>query len=198
MDGLHLSPEALASMVKMSLDETLAGQLAKGFAFQPAEITVQMRMDPKVPGGIAIHATGRTQFADPTKMANLEARCREWLTSGDTGTSSETIFHVMMGTPGRARKNHSNWPHDVSDFGRCYRLLERFPEWVERMPEVAQAFPGWGPMVEAWPDLMAFYKEEMGQRNCVKTWERMKPLREACMIAEGWVQTGPGSWELKK
>jgi hypothetical protein len=82
----------------------------------------------------------------------------EWYASGDTGTSSETIWHVMTGFP----VQRHGYPLDPSDFGRCYRLLERFPEWRARMPEVAARFPKmWSLLVINWDRLTALYEEEI-------------------------------------
>lgn len=82
----------------------------------------------------------------------------EWLASGDGGVSSKTIFEVMTGhvleTPRAFR-----WgpPADAADFGRCRRLLERFPGWRDRLGEVASRHPAWRPFVETWPRLDALY-----------------------------------------
>lgn len=133
----------------------------------------------------------------------------EWLLSDDTGTSSKTICAVMIG----ARIEVRHWyehdiPHDAGDFGRCYRLLLLFPEWRQRLPEVAQRFPKWGPMVQAWQELTALYERicepdgtytqasyERNKHAAKTLWDRMRSLADECRVADGWKQTGPGSWE---
>ena len=50
-------------------------------------------------------------------------------------------------------------PHDPSDFGRCYRLLQLAPEWTARLEEVAQAYPAWEPFVREWDKLTAMYEQ---------------------------------------
>lgn len=103
-----------------------------------------------------------------------------WLKSGDTGTSSETIFSVLTGYPVR----HTGTPADPSDFGRCYRLLQVMPSWRARMGEVAAAHPAWRPFVDAWEELTALYEHELahgpvvkGVRQAPKTYGRMLQLR---------------------
>lgn len=58
----------------------------------------------------------------------------EWAVSGDTGLSSESILAFMMGI----KPAHGfDAPLDADDRGRCIRLLNRFPEWWERLDEMA-------------------------------------------------------------
>jgi hypothetical protein len=67
-------------------------------------------------------------------------------------------------------KIHSNCPpHQIEepktvtpcDFFRCHRLLETFPEWKLRLPEVAQKFPFWTPYMREWANLTALYEHEI-------------------------------------
>ena len=128
----------------------------------------------------------------------------DWLLSGDTGTSSKTICAVMTGSELRS----TDVPHDNDDFGRCYRLLRMFPEWRARLHEVAEEFPMWGPMVEAWDELTALYEgccEPNGQytrasyktneATASKLYARMQVLIDEGRIAAGWTKTGPGCWK---
>jgi hypothetical protein len=59
----------------------------------------------------------------------------DWATSDDTGTSSEFLCRYMLGL-----KPGNTWgisaPADRSDRGRCIRLLNKFPEWWERLEEL--------------------------------------------------------------
>ena len=76
-----------------------------------------------------------------------------WLRGTDTGSSSITIFYVMIHHENAAKMVRGDIPLDADDFGRCYRLLNRFPEWRARLPEVAKAFPKWKKIVEAWSEM---------------------------------------------
>jgi hypothetical protein len=130
----------------------------------------------------------------------------EWLLSGDTGSSSETICMVM--TESSAPKGrYGNPPSDNSDFGRCYRLLKHFPEWRSRLKEVAKRFPAWRPYVDAWNELTALYESycdplghvtdalyKANKATAKKMYERMKAVEREGRIADGWVEDAPGSW----
>jgi hypothetical protein len=117
---------------------------------------------------------------------------QEWLLSGDTGVSSLTIFHVMTGTittPTRSSLRGIDAPRDSDDFGRCYRLLKAFPEWRERLPEIAAMVPKWTPLVERWDELESMFETDRSACNSL-----IFQLYPACMLADGYVQTGNHSW----
>ena len=102
----------------------------------------------------------------------------DYLLAGDSGISSQTILHVMEGT---ARPRRVSIPWDPADFGRCHRMLELFPEWRPRLPEVAAAYPSWTRLVERWDDVTALYLKELGRpdRRAPETFALMKSLRPA-------------------
>jgi hypothetical protein len=82
-----------------------------------------------------------------------------WLTNGDTGTSSLTIWHVMTGR-GKPQ-NGASVPWDPSDFGRCHRLLELMPSWRARLPEMVTRYPSWAELVTQWDEITRLYLEEL-------------------------------------
>lgn len=89
---------------------------------------------------------------------DIKQRMAAWLNSHDTGISSESIFHYMTlsistGAP----------PRDPADLGRCVRLLRLFPEWAERMPEMATVSKEWKPFAKRWDELVALFHEEGGE-----------------------------------
>lgn len=102
----------------------------------------------------------------------------DWLMSGDTGTSSKTICSVMTGSD--TPKFGPDVPHDADDFGRCYRLLQLFPDWRRRLPEVAAVHPKWGPMVAAWDELTALYEA----KDYDRFWTRIQALEDEGRIEE--------------
>jgi hypothetical protein len=59
---------------------------------------------------------------------------------------------------------------DVSDFGRCYRLLTAdFAQgWAERISEMA-VYANWAPLVPHWHELMRLFAEEKGLDRMPKT-----------------------------
>jgi hypothetical protein len=84
----------------------------------------------------------------------------DWLKSGDTGISSKTIFAVLGARPDvfAGQPCAMDAPHDADDFGRCHRLLLRYPEWAGQLDKVAAACPSFGPLVGAWGELDGLFR----------------------------------------
>ena len=116
----------------------------------------------------------------------------DWLLSDDTGISSECIFGVMT----NSKVRDPSPPSDPSDFGRCYRLLQHFPEWRPRMGEVSARYPEWTALVREWDALTALYEREIQNKDGMapRLYARMKVLIDEGRLTSGWVKTGPGSW----
>jgi len=95
-----------------------------------------------------------------------------WLFGADTGMSSKSIFGVMTGKP----VGEGSFPWDPDDFGRCYRLLAKFPGWRSRLSEVSQKYPAWSGLVENWDELTALYEEELPRNRAPKLYARMQEL----------------------
>lgn len=82
----------------------------------------------------------------------------DWLLSGDTGLSSEAIWRHMMGMAPDVEWGPRS-PLDPSDFGRCHRLLQKFPEWRTRIGEMVK-YPAWNPLAAHWDELEQLFLEE--------------------------------------
>lgn len=98
---------------------------------------------------------------------SIEWRALRWALSGDTGSSSETLCNFMLGF----KAKRATPPSDASDRGRCIRLLQLIPEWIDELPELARADKP---------------REELvisgsGMRAEVNSWAKQIPL----IIAEG-------------
>lgn len=87
---------------------------------------------------------------------------------------------------GTAYKDDS-YPWDADDFGRCYRLLQAFPEWHARLPEVGVAHPIWVPMLNVWGQLESLY--EAGKRGLVSG--LLREARKGMDGPAGWSSIGP-------
>jgi hypothetical protein len=141
-----------------------------------------------------------------TNESQLEATGAEmsevtrWIVGRDTGTSSKTIWSVMMG----AEPDYHGEPSDPDDFGRCYRLLKIAPaSWRANLSRVSDKYPVWTALVRQWDELTALYEDELVNgpidkkyrvRMAPKTYARMKELIDEGRIIAGWTKTGPGSW----
>lgn len=101
-----------------------------------------------------------------------------WSLGSDTGVSSETIVRIAIGVkPGEY--DHFDAPYDPSDFGRCYRLLNKFPELNKKLPLVAKKCKAFAPLVANWDELVLLWEEESnnGTGRAPKLYARMKELR---------------------
>ena len=128
----------------------------------------------------------------------MNQKAMQWIVGRDTGTSSKTIWSVMM----MATPESADVPYDPDDFGRCYRLLKLMPEWREHLSLVAKTCPTWTGLVREWDTLTAMYEKVIGETG--KGWDKkasqamyeaMQPLIDEGRIAAGWKRTGPNSWE---
>lgn len=103
----------------------------------------------------------------------------DWLTGGDTGISSLTIYSVMTGECDLTSFGPRP-PSDPSDFGRCHRLLGLFPEWRARLSEVAERYQPWAPLVREWDRLTLLYERDEPTGKSTELYQEMKRL-----ISEG-------------
>ena len=101
--------------------------------------------------------------------------CIDWLLSGDVGASSELIFRKMIGK--NLRSGFA--PSDYSDFGRCYRLLKRFPEWRDKLSIVGNESITWGRIIEKWDYLCSEYEKIIMDNDQTKA-NFNKILRGVC------------------
>lgn len=102
-----------------------------------------------------------------------------WIGDGDTGTSSLTIWAVLMKRV--SPDGNFYYPLDPDDFGRCYRLLKIMPEWRNRLGEVAEAYPPFAPFVREWDRISALYEHELEHGPVSKRGYRMAPQTYALM-----------------
>lgn len=102
----------------------------------------------------------------------------EWLGGDDRGMSSNVIFHVMADQPKELILG--SWacytPSDPSDFGRCYRLLKRFPEWEKDLKKVSDKYSLWKPIIDHWGKLKQLYEEESPSDACPKLYDLLQEL----------------------
>jgi hypothetical protein len=96
-------------------------------------------------------------FSQMTDLAKLMG----WVAGDDTGISSKCIAAVMCGAQPE-QMDRKDAPYDPHDLGRCLRLLELFPEWKARMPEMAKISERWAIAVEHWDELTELFVSEVG------------------------------------
>lgn len=95
----------------------------------------------------------------------------DWATGDDTGVSSKALCRFMLGLTLRGNYHH---PHDQADRGRCMRLLNRVPEWWDRLDEMANipstkvtvfGKNGIETRQEGWKDQIALIRKEAGRNK---------------------------------
>jgi len=122
-------------------------------------------------GDVEYQTIARARIAElEAELATLKAKDSDrekhlsWYYGLDTGISSETIFGVMTDIPVRS----NGIPYDLDDFGRCYRLLQLFPEWKSRLSEVSEKFPEWALLIDNWDQIESLYesKKKLSKEKC--------------------------------
>ena len=108
-------------------------------------------------------------------MKGFTREMLDWFMGGDTGISSETIMYFCV--TGDLPKRRSCPPSDPSDFGRCHRLIEEFPQIKKEFRRIKTYSQQWGRLIDHWDELTALYLEEKASGSCPKLYKRMKELQ---------------------
>ena len=135
----------------------------------------------------------------------------QWIIEGEVGTSSKTIWAVMMGVV--KGKKECNWeydtPKDPDDFKRCWKLINAVPEWRSRLQEVADVFPKWIPFIREWDKLEtmvidwlvnveAYWGLPSRKRKRFQftdgMYDFMQQLDKEAMLLDGWIEDAPGCY----
>lgn len=64
-----------------------------------------------------------------------------------------------------------SYPIDVDDWERNRALLLCYPEWRERLPEMATVSKKWKNLVERWDDIEKLYDKESISVNTKESYE---------------------------
>lgn len=99
----------------------------------------------------------------------------EWLFSDDTGESSKYLCRILIGHRG-LRPRH---PIDPSDFGCCYRFMERVVPAAKRKELLLAASKKsirWKAISDNWEELEKLWLHERDQLSAPKLWDLMKNL----------------------
>ena len=105
----------------------------------------------------------------------------EWMFFGDKGASSMTIWAIANNTINASNVSkftrHIDIPCDVSDFGRCYWLVNYCNISKETLQSVADIIPIWRPFIRKWDTLSRLYEEN-------KKWPLLELLDECRLKKE--------------
>ncbi|HEX7906796.1 MAG TPA: hypothetical protein VF534_01705 [Paraburkholderia sp.] len=115
-----------------------------------------------------------------SKSLSTQAQCElgNWLINGDTGISSQTMAAIALGA---TNLSSSGWnvdaPHDPSDFGRCYRLVQKVPEIREHFPRIAKKVKAFAGILREWDALVRIYERDKPKGESPELYNRIKDLR---------------------
>ncbi len=89
----------------------------------------------------------------------ISPAARQWLVSGERGSSSQYIFHCLTGAPGLADSNKP-YPRDPADFRRCRLLLEQVPEFRDQFSTMSEKSVKWSALIRHWEWMNRVMDEE--------------------------------------
>lgn len=97
-----------------------------------------------------------------------------WMNGTDTGTSSMLMATVLSGrNPGLMRRSP---PYDPADIGRCFRMLDEFPELKENLNKMRGISDIWDILMNHWDEMEVLYKEEHPTGEAPKLYKLMQDL----------------------
>lgn len=97
----------------------------------------------------------------------------EWLVSCDTGISSKTMAAIALG----GEKGRFNAPYDPSDFGRCYRLVQKVPAIRNAFDRIGELEPCFAGILLNWDELCSLYERDLHTGQCKELYMLIKALR---------------------
>ena len=114
----------------------------------------------------------------PKVQASQGMGLQAWLASDDRGLSSDWMAHIMFGVPNSRPWGDGAYPHDPSDFGRCYRFLEAVPGARSRLDMMRDSGRIWNAYITHWKMLETLYLEELPSGRCTGLYKLMNDISE--------------------
>ena len=111
-----------------------------------------------------------------------QERANWWLTYGEQGTSSLTMFVAIWGELITERecqsllKNRPGHPYDPDDFSRCYKLLKAIPEGKGKLHLVSAISPEWSNLIANWDKLTEMYEDLIKNKKSNGMYKFMQSL----------------------
>jgi hypothetical protein len=121
-----------------------------------------------------LHKDCNQTYVEPKADQNksVKEKAMWWLSTGERGMSSETMWHCFMGND-----NFSiNHPYDPDDFKRCYKLLEAIPEWKEELHKLKPLSQAWSNLVDNWDKLNEYFEDMIKHNKANGMYEFMQTL----------------------
>ena len=115
------------------------------------------------------------EFKRPAVLSSDNMGLARWLASDDTGMSSKYLAGVLAGGVS-APISEFAYPHDPSDFGRCYRMLRACPELRAKIAVMGTMKNPWPQLYAAWSELEQLYEAESPSGTAPKLYARMQQI----------------------
>lgn len=96
------------------------------------------------------------ECASAPKMPSEGMTLRDWLGCGDVGLSSRYMAEVLDGGETCHFVSDYHYPHDVSDFARCVRMVAAL-DWTERVPMLLGKGKEWDYIARNWKQMVKLY-----------------------------------------
>lgn len=82
----------------------------------------------------------------------------KWLMRGNQGISSKAIlFTYLLGNTDWISE-HSPYPHDNSDFNRCYLLIKDCPNCFSAIRKLSKKYEQWKNILKFWDELVYIFE----------------------------------------
>lgn len=106
-----------------------------------------------------LHSDCEQTYEEPKVDLSKELldRAYHWVSVGETGLSSKTMWSCLMSLERNYPVHH---PHDPDDFSRCYKLLELIPEWKSQISKLKRLSPEWNRLVDNWNELTEMWEKK--------------------------------------
>lgn len=114
-------------------------------------------------GFAKIHKDCKKTWVEPVNIPTdktEEQNANWWLTYGEHGTSSKTMFKYLNNGYHFQIQNESH-PYDPDDFRRCYLLLKSVPQFRAKLGRMKSVSRQWSNLVDSWDKLTEMLEEQM-------------------------------------
>lgn len=155
MSGYHLNQMDLVSSIMDAISKQIPGLPAEPRLVNKVIEAVNSICD---------------EFSKPIVKSSEGMGLTAWLASDDVGMSSKFMASVLSGK----FEAEFAYPHDVSDLGRCIRMIRAVPELAERIFLLKDHHGRkWAAIAENWERWCALYDEECESGRCPKLYAEM-------------------------
>lgn len=99
----------------------------------------------------------------------------QYVATNNLGLSSRTMLNCFIGN----QNFQINYPHDPSDFARCYGLLKAVPEWEKEIHKLKALSEVWNRLIDNWDELSKMYEKKATnwrEYNSISMYDRMQSI----------------------